>query len=91
MHHHGPDELLGPLRGTTAWWRGMEPAPELSPEGPHDEPETRGETLQPMTSDDGIRADKVARARQALAAGHYDRPEIWERTLDRLLDRLDED
>ncbi len=89
MHQHGPDELLGPLRGTAAWWRGMGATPESSGEGTQVELCNRGQNTQRLHDDPEIRADLVERVRNKIAAGAYDRPDIWEKTLDRLLDRLD--
>jgi negative regulator of flagellin synthesis FlgM len=88
MHEHGPDELIGPLRGTTAWWRGME-----APLDPVREGTT---TPQPpvkkrrASSTPPIRKELVERIRGEIAAGTYDTEEKWEAALDRLLDRLDQ-
>jgi hypothetical protein len=81
MHQHGPDELVGPVRGSSAWWRGADAAPTTA----------NDVSVREQPCEDGaIRTELVARVRRDIAAGAYDRPEIWERTLDRLLDRLDE-
>lgn len=90
MHKHGPNELSGPLRGTAAWWRGMGATPETSGEGPQVQVRTRGKRRQKNLIDQpGIRTELVQRVRREIAAGTYDRPEIWEKALDRLLDRLE--
>lgn len=80
MQQHGPDDLDGPVRGTAAWWRGMGAPPDDVADG---SPVTLRRPRR------GVRADLVARARAAIAAGTYDTPARWEAALDRLLDRLD--
>ena len=84
MHQHGPDEPIGPIRGTAAWWRGMGARPDDPDEGP---PVTlrRKNRKRPA----GIRTDLVERVRAEIAAGTYDTPEKWQAALDRLLERLD--
>ena len=89
MHEHGPDELQGPVRGTTAWWRGMDAEPALS------EQETPADLIpgkkqsKPRKDARPIRTELVARVRQEIAAGTYDTQEKWEAALDCLLDRLE--
>ncbi len=87
MHEHGPDELIGPLRGTTAWWRGMgaEPAPE--DEGPPAKTKAKKKRVNAKP----IRAELVARIRKEIADGTYDTQEKWEAALERMLDRLGPD
>ena len=45
-------------------------------------------TQSAIRADPGIRADKVAAARQRLAEGFYDQDGVLDAALDRLLDRL---
>src|SRR3712207_3525855 len=88
MHKHGPDELVGPVRGSTAWWRGMGARPDESAEGPHVTPRRKARSSKNGYGP-GVRTERVARDRAAIAAGTYDTPARWEAALDRLLDRLD--
>jgi hypothetical protein len=86
MHEHGPDCLEGPIRGSQAWWRGLEAVPEpaaADPDATAAKPRKQKES--------GIREELVARIRGEIAAGTYDTPEKWQAALDRLLDRLDDD
>lgn len=87
MHQHGANELAGPVRGSAAWWRGLEAPTADDGEGaPEEEPPARrGRQRKPT----GIRQELVDRVRKEIAAGTYDTPEKWEATLDRLLNRLD--
>ena len=91
MHEHGPDELQGPVRGTSAWWRGLEAQLDLTDDGtpiqatPHKQPRKSGKDARP------IRTELVARVRKEIAAGTYDTEEKWEAALDCLLDRLERD
>lgn len=87
MHEHGPDELIGPVRGTAAWWRGMAAQPEPSERGPPAQPKPRKKCRK--SDDPPIRKDLVDRVRREIAAGTYDTEEKWEAALDRLLDRLE--
>jgi hypothetical protein len=82
MHQHGPDELSGPVRGTSAWWRGMGAPPATA--------EETGE-LQACTgiAETDIRWELVRRVRKEIEAGTYDRPERWERALERLHGQLE--
>ena len=91
MHQHGPNELLGPLRGTAAWWRGMGATPEFSGEGPQVQVQERkrGQRRHKQNNEPGIRIELVQRVRKEIEAGTYDRPETWEKALDRLLERLE--
>ena len=91
MHEHGPDELQGPVRGTTAWWRGMEAEPALLDEGMPIESTPETKKKRPPKDARPIRTELVARIRQEIAAGTYDTQEKWEAALDRLLDRLERD
>ena len=89
--HHGSKRLDGPVRGTTAWWRGLAPPPgaDLSAAGPPIAPTQDGAGRDDTTDkDDGIRWELVRRVRDDIAAGTYDTPERWEAALDQLLDRL---
>lgn len=76
---HSPRHFQGPLRGTRAWWRGMEP--QL------DQPETISRE-EPKKDKSRIRKDLVDRVKREIAAGVYDTEEKWEAALDRLLERL---
>jgi hypothetical protein len=87
MHEHGPDELIGPIRGTTAWWRGMAAEPAQEDEGPpaKRKPKKKRADAKP------IRTELVARIRKEIADGTYDTQEKWEAALERMLDRLGPD
>src|SRR3954454_11291921 len=87
MHQHGPDQLIGPIRGSSAWWRGLEAAPEVVSDGPQ---VTANKTKRTKRKS-GIRQDLVDRVRKEIEAGTYDTPDKWEAVLDRLIDRLDGD
>lgn len=87
MHEHGPDELVGPVRGTAAWWQGTA-APPLPPEvsaQAEEKPAKKRKDAAP------IRTELVERIKKEIAAGTYDTPEKWEAALDCLLDRLERD
>lgn len=89
MHEHGPNALEGPIRGSSAWWRGLS-----RPEEPAKPPPqaTRKKTKkQEADKDKGIRKELVARVRREIEAGTYDTPEKWDAALDRLLERLESD
>lgn len=91
MHEHGPDELLGPVRGTRAWWQGMGTPPEQSVEGPpspDNPPKKRRKTSKDAAP---LRMELVERIRKEIAAGTYDTEVKWEAALDRLLNRLEQD
>ena len=89
MHEQGPNDMGGPLRGTSVWWHGRSdqagPLSEETPEGRQPSVGTQ-EDDEPM-----IRQELVERVRREIAAGDYDTPARWEAALDRLLDRLNED
>ena len=87
MHQHSLDELSGPVRGTSAWWRGMGAQPEVSDEGTKSPNKRKKRTA----CEPGIRIELVNRVRAEIAAGTYDTPEKWDAALDRLLDRLEGD
>ena len=89
MHEHRPNELIGPVRGTAAWWQGMGGQPDLSAEGPPDPKKTRKKRRSSDTP--RIRKDLVERVRREIADGTYDTPEKWEAALDCLLDRFEKD
>jgi hypothetical protein len=91
MHRHGPDELFGPLRGTTAWWRGLGAAPDTSGEGTQVKLRKKGTNRSRHQTDSGIRWELVQRVRQEIDAGTYDCPHRWEQALDRLLERLEQE
>jgi len=86
MHEHGPNCLEGPIRGTNAWWRGLDPPAEKS--SPPEKTPAKKKNLKEMA---GIRKDLVERIRAEIAAGNYDTPEKWDAALDRLLERLQGD
>ena len=88
MHEHGPDELIGPIRGTAAWWHGMGAAPEVQADGP---PVPIKPAKKARKQAKPIRTELVERVRKEIEAGTYDTQEKWEATLDRLLDRLGSD
>ncbi len=89
MHKHRPRNLTGPLRGTPAWWRGLDPQPEAAAWDDSSEYPRKGTDKD--CQDSSIRMDLVARVRKEIAAGTYDTPERWEAALDRLFDRLAEE
>jgi hypothetical protein len=84
MHEHGPDEFPGPVRGTSAWWKGT--ATELPADEPQKPPKKRRKTRK---DDQLIRTELVERIRKEIAAGTYDTEEKWEAALDCMLGRLD--
>lgn len=89
MHEQGPNDMGGPLRGTSVWWHGRsDEAGPSSDDETQRRPDSAGaqEDEEPM-----IRKDLVERVRREIAAGDYDTPERWEAALDRLLDRLHRD
>ena len=89
MHQHGPDELLGPVRGTPSWWRGLGAPPVEVYEGAAETPKPAKKRR--YANDPHVRHDLVERVRGEIEAGTYDTPEKWQAVLDRLLDRIDED
>jgi hypothetical protein len=92
MHKHLPRNFTGPVRGSQAWWRGLEPtlASQLDAAEPK-ETRKKKKGTSPQESDPQIRQDLVARVRKEIEAGTYDSPEKWEAALDCLLERLGED
>ena len=88
MQPHQPRDLTGPLRGTSSWWRGLEPQPEAAEREQVKEKSRKGK----HSRDHGppIRQDLVDRVRKEIAAGTYDTPEKWDAALDRLLERMNE-
>jgi hypothetical protein len=82
MHEHGPDDLIGPIRGTAAWWRGMGAPPDIDDEGPPAETKAKKKYAR------SIRTELVERVRDEIAAGTYETQERWEAALERLLERL---
>jgi hypothetical protein len=91
MHEHGPKELPGPIRGTSAWWRGMGAQTDQSADGPPAPKKSRAKRKQSTADAKPIRTELVERIRKEIAAGTYDTPEKWEAALDSLLDRLERD
>jgi hypothetical protein len=84
MHEHGPDDLPGPVRGSTAWWQGLAAPPDTPPA----EPPPAIKKRQPATP---IRKELVERVRKEIAAGTYETQEKWEAALDCLLGQLHTD
>lgn len=96
MHQHSPNDLSGPVRGTSVWWQGTGAPPLVPDEGAS--VLTRSKKGKRMArgkrgtrGTEGIRMDVVERVRREIAAGTYDSPQKWESALDRLLERLDRD
>ena len=86
MHEHGPDELIGPIRGTAAWWRGMGAQPDLPDDGP---PAPKKIRKKRRSSDiPPLRNERIERIRREIADGTYDTQEKWEAALDCLFDQL---
>ncbi len=89
MQQHGPNELQGPIRGTAAWWRGMEAQPEHLDDGtPIQSPSTK-KPRKTRKDARPMRQDLVDRVRKEIADGTYDTEEKWETALELLLERLD--
>ena len=76
MHTHNPSCLEGPVSGTREWWRTVIDN--------NDQPST--DAKEPL-----FRAALVEQIRREIAAGTYDTPEKWEKALDRLLERLEQE
>ena len=91
MHEHGPKCLEGPIRGTHAWWRGLEPLEEPPASQPAATPAQPTPKQSPKKEETGIRQELVERIRREISAGTYDTPEKWHSALDSLLGRLDQD
>ena len=87
MHEHGPDELSGPVRGSTAWWQALGTPPEATATEDAPTPETPAPKRKPKSATP-IRKELVERVRQQIAAGTYDTQEKWEAALERMLERL---
>ncbi len=88
MHEHGPDDLCGPVRGSTAWWQGLAPSPDTLPDAAPAETATAKKKRKCATP---IRQDLVQRVRMEIAAGTYDTEEKWQAALDCLMARLGAD
>jgi len=80
MHEHGPNCLEGPIRGSYAWWRGLDKHPE-----PDENPGQKSKKKGTKADRTGIREELVERIRREIAAGTYETPEKWQAALDRLL------
>jgi len=93
MQPHRPRNLSGPIRGTHAWWRGLAPKPEATPNEVRNKAGNGNSPTkeEPARAEPAIRKDLVARVRREIQAGTYDTDEKWEAALDRLLDRMYED
>jgi hypothetical protein len=78
MHTH--DGLTGPVRGSSAWWKGA------ADDG--GAPETERVEPKPAAKSPFVRWDLVERVKQEIAQGVYDTPEKWDAALDRLLESL---
>ena len=86
MQEHGPDELIGPIRGTTAWWRGMGAQPDLPGDGPLAPKKTRKKCRSSDIPPN--RNQRIERIRREIADGTYDTLDKWEAALDCLCDQL---
>ncbi len=91
MHEHGPDELVGPIRGSTAWWQGMGAQPDFTDDGSSIQLKKTPKVSVPKKAGAPIRRELVDRIRKEIAAGTYDTEEKWDAALDRMLDRLEAD
>jgi hypothetical protein len=89
MQPHQPRDLNGPLRGTSSWWRGLDPQPNAAEHDEKREPPRKGKYSREHGPP--IRQDLVARIKKEIADGTYDTPEKWDAALDRLLERMDSD
>ncbi len=94
MYRHSPSCLQGPVSLTRGWWT------EIVPEGPvaGNGPSGGGHSGQPddriaeqAGQDAEIRAELVARVRREIAEGTYDTPAKFEKALEKLLERLQEE
>lgn len=96
MHNHLPRNFTGPVRGSPAWWEGLEPQLRSNQETGRKGTRKRNSNSNdpqsaPDTTPTSIRHELVARVRKEIEAGTYDSPDKWEAALDRLLERLGED
>ena len=91
MHQHGPDELQGPIRGTSGWWRGLGEQPESAAGDDVPAPPPVKKPRKPRRDARPIRQDLVDRVRKEIADGTYDTEEKWEAALERLLEQLNSD
>jgi hypothetical protein len=89
MHEHGPNELLGPVRGTTAWWRGMAAATDFADEGLSIPTPTPPDLKKGRKDAKPIRRELVDRIRKEIAAGTYDTEEKWQAALECLIERME--
>ncbi|MEI7683655.1 MAG: hypothetical protein WCL32_01410 [Planctomycetota bacterium] len=81
MHQHGPDPLVGPLRGANAWWHSR---PADTPPTPEPAPAARVRKRGPRK----IRTDLVKRVRAEIEAGTYDTPERFQAALETMFEKL---
>ena len=86
MQRHGPDPLVGPLRGSSAWWNGRAdktpPEATMNPANPTPEPAKR--VRRPRK----IRTELVERVRREIADGTYETAEKFQAALDHLIERM---
>ena len=89
MHKHGPDPLVGPLRGTAAWWHGR-PVDDnsLGDSVPPMEAAAPAPTRIRKRGPRKIRTELVERVRGEIAAGTYDTPDKFQAALERLLEGM---
>lgn len=87
MRKHFPRNFSGPVRGSPAWWDGLEPQLRAAEE----EIKGKKKRTSAPASDPQVRQELVDRVRKEIEAGTYDSPEKWEAALDHLLERLGED
>lgn len=87
MFRHGPTCLSGPVTRARPWWGDSKTRRNAKGrDAVMDKPAT-----ECSREDRPIRADLVERVRREIAEGTYDTPEKWEKALDRLVERLEED
>ncbi len=85
MFCHGPSCLTGPMMRGRAYWSSEDDDNQPTGSPPSGTPADDSRAERP------IRADLVERVRREIAEGIYDTPEKWDKALDRLLRRLEED
>ncbi len=61
-----------------------------TPRKPRTQVRSTGKVIPLEVESRVVRWDKVAKARERIAAGHYDRPEVRERMIEALLEELRE-
>src|SRR5947199_54806 len=88
MQQHGPSDLSGPLRGTSAWWQSRAAQPEHANDGAATPNTTqkgkrmkRGKRGKRTAGAEAIRPELIERIRREIAEGTYDSAEKWEAAL----------